>query len=57
MILSGMVKEIGEENIKLQTKVQTIEYGQDRCKVRTDNGNFEGDLVLLTVSIGVLNSK
>lgn len=52
-----MVKDIGEENIKLATKVQNIEYGEDGVKVRTDNGNFEADCVIMTVSIGVLNSN
>jgi protoporphyrinogen oxidase len=57
VILNGMVKEIGEENIKLKTKVETIEYSEEGCKVRTNNGNYDSDCIILTVSIGVLNSK
>ena len=51
-----MVKEIREENIKLKTKVEGIEYGEWGCKVRTDNGDYEAECIIMTVSIGVLNS-
>ena len=51
--MDEMINRIGEENIKLNQKVKEINY--EECEVRIEDGTIiKGDLVVITVSIGVL---
>ena len=43
-------------DIRLSTKVQKIEYGDDGVTVATDQGEFEGDYVVCSLPLGVLKA-
>jgi len=43
-------------DIRLSTKVTTIQYGEDGVTVTTDQGDFEGDYVVCSLPLGVLKA-
>lgn len=46
-----------EIDIRLNTKVENIDYTKDNIKIETTNGSFEADQVIVTVPLGVLKKN
>jgi monoamine oxidase len=44
-------------DIRLNTKVENIDYTKDNIKIETNNGSFEADQVIVTVPLGVLKKN
>lgn len=52
-IIQNLAKGI---DVRLQQKVNAIEYGNKGVLVKTDQGNFQADAAIITLPLGVLKS-